>query len=84
MMFSKGAFHKSSARKVKESRKHQEAEQAASYETMLPLLGSGLVQRYLGSSAFCHIALAFSPCRPIIVELQLYITLARLDKRELQ
>jgi hypothetical protein len=44
MMFSKGALHKSSARKVKESRKHQEAEQAASYETMLPLLGSGLVR----------------------------------------
>ena len=44
MMFRKGALYKSSARKVKESRRHQEAKQAASYEPMLPLLGSGLVQ----------------------------------------
>ena len=44
MMFRKGALYKSSARKVKESRRHQEAKQAASYERMLPLPGSGLVQ----------------------------------------
>jgi len=44
MMFRKGALHKSSARKVKEIRRHQEAKQAASYERMLPLPGSGLVQ----------------------------------------